>query len=79
MGSDRVVRPLFPLGEIAMQIFAVEFTCAFDADIQKKLREARDEHCIPTDQIISVVLRNTIRKGVTKPIQEWVIVYRKNS
>jgi len=61
-----------------MNIFVVEFTCAFDADLQKKLREARDEHCIPTDQIISVALRNTIKNGA-RPTQEWVIVYRKNS
>jgi hypothetical protein len=59
-----------------VQIYAVEFTCSPDADIQKKLREARNEHHIPTDQIISVVMRRQGTHGAAK-FQEWVIVYRK--
>ena len=61
-------------------LYAEEFTCSPNADIQKKLQEATTS--IPTENIISVIQRSSSSpnladhsKGAGAP-EEWVIIHK---
>lgn len=68
-----------------MQIYAYEFTCAVDADIQTVLQRHVKNLRIPIRDIISVTKREDGRlthmnvETPSRQLESWVVVWREDN